>query len=110
MVLWGWIDRYWIQRLIPLETSKSRWYSLGCQTTGYIKMSIVIIREICYILPRVCQNFPWYSISTLWRAFPVNGSAAISYFSYVESLLKGVSTFINFTVDQTDHIMELLNE
>ena len=53
---------------------------------------------MCCILPRVCPNFPWYYISDLWRACPVNGSTAINYFSYVESVLKCVSTFLNFPV------------
>ena len=61
-------------------------------------MLILIIRAMWCILPIVCTTFPLYSISFLWRAFTVNGSAAISYFSYVESVLKGVSTFINFIV------------
>ena len=59
-------------------------------------MSILIIRAMCCILPRVCPNFPWYSIYDLWRAFIVNISSAISSFSYVESVLKGISTFLNF--------------
>ena len=53
---------------------------------------------MCCILSRVCPNFPWYYISDLWRACPVNGIAAINYFSYVESVLKCVSTFLKFPV------------
>ena len=57
-------------------------------------MEILLIREMCCILPIVCSNFPGYSISDLLRGFPINGSAAISSFLHVESILKGVSTLL----------------
>ena len=59
---------------------------------------VILIRAICFILPSVCPNFPWYSIYDLCRACPVNGSAANNYFSYAESVRKGVSIFLKFPV------------
>ena len=50
------------------------------------------------ILPIVCPNFLLYSVSTLWSTFPDNWSAYISYFSYAESVLKGVLKLLNFPV------------
>ena len=61
-------------------------------------MPIILIREMCCIFTFLYPHFPWYYISALWRAFTVNRGSAISSFSYVESFLKGVSTFIDFTV------------
>ena len=49
---------------------------------------------MCCILPRVCLNFPWYYISVLWKVFIVNGSASISYFSFIESVLKCLSNVL----------------
>ena len=53
---------------------------------------------MCFILPSVCPNFPWYSIYALWRECPVNGRAANNSFSYEDSFRKGISTFLNFPV------------
>ena len=47
-----------------------------------------------FIRKIVCPNFPWYSIFALWKEFP---SADMIYFLYVESVLKGVSTFLFFS-------------
>ena len=81
-----------------LENSKSRCHSLGLQAAGCVKMSIMIIRAMFCILPRVCPNVPLYSISSLQKAFPINGNAAMSSFSYVDSFLKVFPTFLNFPV------------
>ena len=44
------------------------------------------------------SNFQWYSIYALRREYIVNVYTAKSYFLYVDSVLKFVSTFLNFPV------------
>ena len=53
---------------------------------------------MCCIFQIVCPKITWYYISALWRACTGNGSASINYFSYADSILKDVSTFLNFPV------------
>ena len=82
-----------------LETRKSRWHYLVYQTTRCVKISIILIREMYYIRTRARPNLLWYYISDVWRALPVNGSSFIRFFSYIESVIKCVSIFINFPGD-----------
>ena len=93
-----WISRYWTQRLIPWKPGRVGATVWVARRKVEWQISIILIREMCCILPSVCTNFQWYSISALWRACPVNGSAAINTYSYAESFLKGVSNFIRFKV------------
>ena len=98
MGLCEWLAIYWRQRLIPCKPGRVGaiiWVDI--QQVAQ-QRSIILIREICCILSCVCPNFPWYSISDLWRECTVNRSAAINYFSYEESVLQCVSIFLNFPV------------
>ena len=98
MGLCGWLARYWIQHLIHWKTLRVGSTVWVARQQAVQQISIILIREMCFIYPRLFPNVTWYSISGLWSAFPSNGSAAISYFSNVESVLKGVSNFLNFPV------------
>ena len=81
-----------------LETRKSRCHSLGCYTTGCVtNLNSIHKRNVLYPYKSM-YKFPWYYIYALWREFTFNGSAAISLFSYVDSLLTFVSIFIIFLV------------
>ena len=53
---------------------------------------------MCCICPRVFTNLPLYSIYDLSVTFTNKGNSAMRYFSHVETVQKGVSTFISFPV------------
>ena len=96
MGLCGWISIYWTQSYISYKWGRFDATVSVARQKARIKISILLIRAICCILPKVCPNFPFYYISDLWRSCPVNGSTAINSFSYVGSVLKGLSAFLNF--------------
>ena len=108
MGLCWWLARYWIHQFIPCRP-----VILGATVWVYSwkvpqQISIILIRAMCCILPRVYPNFPWYYISDLLREFTVNGIVSISYFSHVESVLIFVSNFINFSVGKYSFTISMI--
>ena len=82
--------------LDTLETRKSSCHSLVFQAIGCVK-NINSTHGSNLLYPaNFMSKFPWYSIYNLWRTFLVKRIISMTYFSYVESVLKGVSTFMNF--------------
>ena len=98
MRLWGLLSRYWINPWIPWKPGRVGAIVLVARWQAVLSITNIFIRAIGCICPRVCPNLPWYSIYALLRLLPVNKSAAMSSFLYVDSVLKCVSTFLNFSV------------
>ena len=98
MGLWGWLDIYCIHHLRPWNTGRVGAIVWVLRRNYARKISTLIIIEMCCIHPRVCKDLPWYSISKLLREITLKGSEHMSSFSCVESVQKGVSKFLNFTV------------
>ena len=78
-----------------LETSKCRHHILGSQTADYVpNFNSDHYSNVLYLAKSISR---FTMIFHLWimKVIPVQGSAAMSYFSHMESVPKGVSTFLN---------------
>ena len=82
--------------LETFETSNSMGHILVPRRQAVYWISNIFIIAMHYIHTILCLNLLWYSISELQILFPVQGSAFMSSFSFVESVQNYVSKFINF--------------
>ena len=95
MGLCGWLFRYLTQRLIPWKQG-----ILGVKVWAARTFFVKIAdsnhkRNMLYPYNSMSKKL-LYSMSELRRSFSVNRSVDTNSFLYVESILKYVSTFLNF--------------
>ena len=80
-----------------LDIINSSCRGLGSQAEGCVE-NVHYDHNNYVLYPIVHPSLPLYSISDLQREVYVNGTEAMGYFSYVESVRKFVSNFLNFPV------------
>ena len=84
--------------LDTLKTRKSRWHSFCCYTTDCVRNSNYNHKSNFLYPSKSMSKFSTIFHFCLMKGIYCNGSAAISSFSYVKSVIKFVSTFLNVPV------------